>query len=446
MTITETPIDILQLPDIIAVDLINENDSYHIKGVIKNNPPEYCIKCFHNNTLVRNGTTKTVFRDLPIYSKPVAIYLVIQRFKCNNCGNISYQSSESIDASHRMTRRLVDYIVKKAYQSTFTHVATEIRIDEKTVRNVFSNNVDHQLKQLRIETPEILGIDEVHLIGKPRCVITNIEQGTIVDMLKTRNKSVLMAYFTSLKNKENIRVVTMDMWRPYFDVVSATIPHAKIVIDKFHVVKMASEAMENVRKAIRKELTQKERIQLKNDRYLLLKGNHQLTPMEKLSMESWLVQYQLLGQAYALKESFYNIWNNKTRKEAEEAFNTWSKQIPAELIDYFIPIVTTVDNWHKSIFNYFTARYTNATTEALNGLIKIMNRDGRGYSFEVLRAKMLLSNGMQKIHKACKFSRISDDRMMMDLPIERDKNYGASIQKLAQIFVLENPKSTNKSE
>ena len=73
---------------------------------------------------------------------------------------------------------------------------------------------------------EILGIDEVHLIGKPRCVITNIEHGTIVDMLKTRNKSILMTYFTSLKNKGNIRVVTMDMWRPCFEVISTTIPIA----------------------------------------------------------------------------------------------------------------------------------------------------------------------------------------------------------------------------
>lgn len=437
--------DILQLHDISAIQLIDEHDSYHIKGIINSKISDYCLKCFNKSTLVRNGTTRTVVRDLPIHGKSVAIYLAIQRLKCNHCGNISYQTSESIDNSHRMTRRLVDYIAKKVHQSTFTDIATEIRIDEKTVRNVFSNSVDQQLKILKIETPEILGIDEVHLIGKPRGVITNIEQGTIVDMLKTRNKSFLMTYFTALKNKENIRVVTMDMWRPYFDVISATIPHAKIVIDKFHVVKMASEAMEKVRKDIRKRLTQKERMQLKNDRYLLLKRNHQLTAMEKISIESWFQQHKLLGIAYKLKERFYNIWNCRTKKDAEEAFIEWSKQIPIELIEYFIPIVLTVDNWHKPIFNYFTARYTNATTEALNGLIKIMNRDGRGYSFEVLRAKMLLSNVVHKIHKARKFSRIDDDRMMMELP-DFDKNYGVSIQKLLKLLTLENPKSTNKTE
>lgn len=53
-------------------------------------------------------------------------------------------------------------------------------------------------------------------------------------------------------------------------------------------------------------------------------------------------------------------------------------------------------NWREEMFAYFDHRYTNATAEALNGLIKIVNRTGRGYSFRRLRAKMLLSKGVQK--------------------------------------------------
>ncbi|MCE2706865.1 MAG: ISL3 family transposase [Proteobacteria bacterium] len=396
---------------------------------------------------MRNGTTKTLIRDLPMHAKPVAIYLSIQRYKCKSCSNITYQSSKTIDESHRMTKRLVEYIINKSYQTTFTEIAHEIKIDEKTVRNVFANKIDNQLKQLAIETPEVLGIDEVHLIGKPRCVITNIEHGTIVDILKTRNKSVLMTYFTTLKNNENIRVVTMDMWRPYYDVISTTLPQATIVIDKLHVVRMASDAMEKVRKNIRATLSQKERIQLKNDRFILLKRNHQLTQIEKISINSWFARHKILGEAYELKEGFYNIWKCQTKKDAEHAYTEWKNKIPIELIEYFAPIVSTIANWHKPIFNYFTSRYTNATTEALNGLIKIMNRDGRGYSFEVLKAKMLLSNGMQKtIENPMKFHRISKGVIMEQCAPGRDKNFGTSIEKLVNFFENENSVSTNKSE
>ncbi|MCX8515197.1 MAG: ISL3 family transposase [Burkholderiales bacterium] len=428
--------NILKLPDIIAQNVSEENNSYHIKCIIDSKTPTICKKCFSQNSQVRNGTTKTILRDLPIHAKAAVICLTIQRYKCNSCRHISYQSSQSINELHRMTNRLVDYIVNKSYQTTFTEIANEIMIDEKTVRNIFSNSVKFQLNILTIETMEILGIDEVYLIGRPRFIITNIGQATIVDMLKTPNKSTLLKYFTTLKNKEKIRVVTVDMWRPYFDVISATIPHAKIVIDKFHVVKMASEAMERIRKDICKGLMQKESMQLKNDRYLLLKRNYQLTPKEKLSIASWFEKHKILSMAYKLKEKFYDIWKCRTKKEAEEEFIKWRKQIPIELFIYFYPIVATVNNWHEPIFNYFTARYTNTTTEELNELIKIMNRRGRGYSFDVLRAKMLLSNGMHKIQSSHKFSRVDSDIFMMELP-DFNQNFGASIQKLKDYFVLE---------
>ena len=77
--------NILQLSDISVVKLIDENDSYHIKGFINREIPSNCPNCFHTNVLVRNGTTQTVFRDLPMHGKPVAIYLSIQRYKCNHC-------------------------------------------------------------------------------------------------------------------------------------------------------------------------------------------------------------------------------------------------------------------------------------------------------------------------------------------------------------------------
>jgi transposase len=53
-------------------------------------------------------------------------------------------------------------------------------------------------------------------------------------------------------------------------------------------------------------------------------------------------------------------------------------------------------NWRHEIFNYFDQRLTNAATESLNGLAKIMNRLGRGYSFDVLRARLLLNYRHQK--------------------------------------------------
>ena len=69
---------------------------------------------------------------------------------------------------------------------------------------------------------------------------------------------------------DRVEVVTMDMWRPYRDSVRRYLPHATIAIDRFNVVRMANQSLETVRKTLRQSLTQSERIQMKNDRFLML--------------------------------------------------------------------------------------------------------------------------------------------------------------------------------
>ena len=103
----------------------------------------------------------------------------------------------------------------------------------------------------------------------------------------------------------------------------------------------------------------------------------------------WFRQFLQLGEAHALKEGFLSIWDHKTRGEAEAACVHWLSNIPAELAPAFKDLTSAVHNWHDEIFAYFDQPITNAYTESVNRLAKDMNRMGRGYSFEVIRARML---------------------------------------------------------
>jgi hypothetical protein len=69
-----------------------------------------------------------------------------------------------------------------------------------------------------------------------------------------------------------------------------------------------------------------------------------------------------------------------------------------EVRDAFGDLIRAFTNWQPWITNYFEHPVTNAYTESLNSLIRVMNRLGRGYSFEALRAKILFSEGAHK-HK-----------------------------------------------
>src|SRR5690606_40716658 len=100
----------------------------------------------------------------------------------------------------------------------------------------------------------------------------------------------------------------MDMWRPYKDAVNMVIPHTKIVIDKLHVVKLANEALEKIRKANRQNVSAKERRQLMRDRYVLLTRRDDLNDFDdQIKLQVWTDKFPLLGQAYELKEQFFEI-------------------------------------------------------------------------------------------------------------------------------------------
>jgi hypothetical protein len=68
----------------------------------------------------------------------------------------------------------------------------------------------------------------------------------------------------------------------------------------------------------------------------------------------------------------------------------------SEIFDAYLPLMLATERWGDAIFNYFTHRYTAGYTESLNGLMKLLARQGRGFSFEVIRAKALLTHGLRK--------------------------------------------------
>lgn len=372
----------------------NDHD-YHIAAEVEASP-QACPHCNSDN-LVGFGRREQMIKDLPMHGKRVGIYVTTKRFRCRGCEKTFYEGLPEVDEKRLMTRRLTEWMGKQAIKRTFASIAEEVGVDEKTVRLIFSDYVNDLEKAIRFETPKWMGIDEIHLI-KPRGVITNIANNTIVELLPNRNKETVVRYLHHLEGKDRIQYVAMDMWAPYRDACAAVIPDARIVIDKFHVVKMANEAIERVRKGLRERLTLKQKRGLMHDRFVLLKRERDLNDKESLLLSGWIKNYDELGLAYRLKEDFFKIYDAQSPDEAQGRYLHWKSQITPEIEPAFHDLVRAWDNWTPWILGYFDHPVTNAYTESLNNLIRVMNRLGRGYSFEALRAKILFAEGAHK-HK-----------------------------------------------
>uniref|UniRef100_UPI000A64C089 transposase n=1 Tax=Amphibacillus sediminis TaxID=360185 RepID=UPI000A64C089 len=181
-----------------------------------------------------------------------------------------------------------------------------------------------------------LGIDEVHLLKNYRCVLTDAENKSVIDILRKRNKDTVISYLSKLQDIDKIELVAMDMWNLYKSAVNTVILHAKIVIDKFHVVKLANEALEKIRKANRQNVSFKERRQLMGDRYVLLTRRRDLNDFDdQIKLQVWTDKFPLLGQAYELKEQFFDIYEAESINEAYKLYQKWLTNVPKELMTYF---------------------------------------------------------------------------------------------------------------
>ncbi|GHL25237.1 hypothetical protein ECZU25_20500 [Escherichia coli] len=125
----------------------------------------------------------------------------------------------------------------------------------------------------------------MYLNKRYRCILTNIEERTLLDLLATRRQDVVTNYLMKMKDRQKVKIVSMDMWNPYRAAVKAVLPQARIVVDKFHVVRMANDA-QKVRKGLRKELMPSQSRTLKGDRKILLKRAHEVSNRERLIMET----------------------------------------------------------------------------------------------------------------------------------------------------------------
>jgi len=439
------PVNILNLSAYNITGIEENKYDYYIDAEVKNHPSK-CQNCDSDN-LVGFGRNEQIIRDLPMHGKRVGVYVDTRRYQCRSCNKTFYERLPDVDDKRLMTTRLIKWMGQQSIKRPFAHIADEVGVSEMTVKNVFSDYITELERTVRFETPQWMGIYEIHIIKKPRCVVSNIENNTIVNVLRDRNKATVKDYLNRLKGKELVRCVAMDMWLPYRDAVRDVMPQATIVVDKFHVVRIANECMEAVRKSIRADLTVKQRRGLMHDRFTLLKRESKLEGFDRINLESWTKNYPALGAAYRAKEGFFAIYDALSVAEGQELFRDWESGLDPDIKDAFHPLTRAVNNWMPEIMAYFEHSVTNAYTESLNNLIRVMNRLGRGYSFEALRAKILFTEGVWKIKKP-KFSRpeptpkISNtyecftfSKMVSSTRgPEREINYGADISTLVRMI------------
>ena len=243
--------------------------------------------------------------------------------------------------------------------------------------------------------PEVLSFDEFkgNANGERfQCILTAPEEKKILDILPDRKVSTIQTYLLSFQNRREVQYVIMDMNKGYRDVAKTFLPQAKIVIDRFHVVRYCTWAMDDVRRSIQKSLQPATRKYFKRSRRLLTARRSSLSDEDKAATDVMLNFSEKLYQAYALKELFFHFMDAKSSSAAAELLSKWFHACDRLNLPEFKACRRMLKNWKPYILNAFDCPFSNGFTEGCNNAIKTLKRIAFGFrNFHNFRTRILLA-------------------------------------------------------
>jgi transposase len=199
----------------------------------------------------------------------------------------------------------------------------------------------------------------------------------------------------SAAERKAIKVVSMDMWRPYRSAVKAKLPHAQIVADRFHVMKQLNHQINLLRRALQRKAEGPLAEALKGSRWILLKKRSELKAKEEEKLQVIFEASAELRAIYLLKEEFRTICDKITnRTQAARFLRAWIWKAGATGSRYLRQFVNTLTNWWHEFLNYFDDRITQGFVEGINRAIRgIINRAFGFRDFDNFRLQVLVEHG-----------------------------------------------------
>jgi len=207
----------------------------------------------------------------------------------------------------------------------------------------------------------------------------------IVWAAKGKNSDTLDTFFEKLgeSRAKAIEIVTIDMSKAFIKSIKAKAPHAQIVFDLFHVIKLATDAVDKVRRKMvsrLKDLDDPEQATaIKKSRFALLRRPWDLTAKEWNKLSAIQKHNAGLYRAYLLKESLADVFDEASRASAEKELNRWLAWASRSKLAPFVKAARTIREYKDGILAYVDTKLTNGLTEGFNNKLRMVARRAFGF-------------------------------------------------------------------
>lgn len=359
---------------------------------IKESRFEVCPKCATPSTKVHDRRLVRV-KDQPEGGKTKWITITKRRFRCPKCKSVFTEPVQGIRKGARVTQKFERSVLWACEVfSDLKKVKTTYRCGYSFIYRCYYKQLElKQRERMNDPWPKTIGIDEHGLFRDKKrgarefaTIFVDYTNKRVKEVVEGKSHAELEKGICHISGREKVQNVVIDLADPYKSFVKSYFPNAKIIADKFHVLRLLNPAINRRRIGITGD---KRTLGI---RRLLLRNGFNLDFFTRRMIWKWLEDHPELKEVYAYKEWLHRIYRCRGYTKARRSLLTMIDQMASSKIKEIITLRRTLQRWFNEILRYFSTRITNARTEAFNNHAKLIQRKAYGFkSFGNYRLRLL---------------------------------------------------------
>jgi transposase len=343
-------------------------------------------------------------RDLPWSEYRTTVVIELYRVRCPDCG-VKAEKVPLLPGKAPFSKRFEEAVGQACEGAAANRVARQFGLSASTVRAIDQRYLSRWAETRRKPALRQMGVDEIFMGKKQKfiTVVSNLKTGEPLWFGQDRKKETLDEFFDqelSPFQRRGVEAACVDMWDPFRKSIEQWLPKCRIIYDKFHIMKHAGAAVDEVRRAefFRKGGPARELV--KGKRWLLLTRWVHLTAHKKQQLNALFALNRRVMKAYLLKESLDRLWSYRYEGAMLRYLKSWIDQLRWQRLKPMEKLADTLLKHLDGILNYCRTKVPLGVVEAVNGNIKALLRRGRGYrnlNYLLLKAQRLAATRTQLV-------------------------------------------------
>jgi len=342
----------------------------------------YCSSC-HRHVRKVHDSRQRRWRHLDLAGMRLDLRATLRRVDCPWCG-VCIELVPWAETGSWFTRDFEDHVAYLAQTTDKTTIVNTMRVAWRTVGAIVTRVVDRFRPGDPLEGLTHIGIDELSYRRHHEYITIVIDHVSkrVVWARPGKDAATLSEFFKELTPTrcKQLEAVTIDMSAAYIKAVTEASPDAQLIFDRFHVQRLAHDAVDEVRRAeVRQLKGTDEGKAIKRTRFLLHKNPWNLTAIEEQKLAELQRANQPIYRAYLLKEALAGILDGLDIDVARIKLREWIGWANRSRLEPFKKLARTVKEHFEGILAYIPLRLNNGRTEGTNGKIRTITR--RSYGF-----------------------------------------------------------------